>query len=68
MTWLARRTLQPLDRLEQGVLDSSTPLAGLLRLALIRADALRAATTRAPASDLADAKATGYPRAQENSA
>ncbi|MGN5392506.1 AbiTii domain-containing protein [Streptomyces sp. JL7001] len=36
MTWsFRRRELQPLDRLEQGVLDDSTPLASLLRHALI---------------------------------
>ncbi|WP_331726668.1 hypothetical protein OG592_44310 (plasmid) [Streptomyces avidinii] len=36
MIWAFRqRGLQPLDRLEQGVLDDSTPLAGLLRTALV---------------------------------
>ncbi|MET8326319.1 hypothetical protein [Streptomyces sp. NPDC005181] len=35
MNWFTRRDLQPLDRLEQGVLDASAPLAGLLRHALI---------------------------------
>ncbi|MFE2129147.1 AbiTii domain-containing protein [Streptomyces amritsarensis] len=35
VTWPFRRELQPLDRLERGVLDDSTSLAGLLRHALI---------------------------------
>ncbi|RPK23513.1 hypothetical protein EES37_37800 [Streptomyces sp. ADI91-18] len=35
MIWPRRRELQPLDRLEQGVLDDTTQLAGLLRHALI---------------------------------
>ncbi|MFJ5548690.1 hypothetical protein [Streptomyces sp. NPDC093225] len=35
MIWPRRRELQPLDRLEQGVLDDTAQLAGLLRHALI---------------------------------
>ncbi|WP_030729421.1 hypothetical protein [Streptomyces sp. NRRL S-237] len=36
MIWpFRRRELQPLDRLEQGVLDNATPLADLLRTALV---------------------------------
>lgn len=33
--WMFRRERQPLDQLEQGVLDDSIPLAGLLRHALV---------------------------------
>lgn|GEM_PF-6239004 len=35
MTEPARQERQPLEQLEQGVLNDSTPLAGLLRLALV---------------------------------
>lgn len=35
MIWPRRRVLQPLDRLEHGVLDDTTPLASLLRHVLV---------------------------------
>ncbi|MBT2611426.1 hypothetical protein J7I97_25000 [Streptomyces sp. ISL-87] len=61
MIWSARRELQPLDRLERGVLDDSAPLAGLLRHALI----IGGHASSEPLKEWAGHELRGYVRAPD---